>query len=149
LHRSKQWTLTWLLKSLSRASMKRWMFTMNRSSNLPIVFNIKWMTTCWQCEHKEFAVTCEETIANAEEYPKLLKPPKKPNKTPNNTQIEKMCNFYHKPGHMKERCHWNPKNLNNKLKDKKKVQWMKFFLGEGEEWVETIRNRGTKIKEVP
>jgi hypothetical protein len=32
-----------------------------------------------------------------------------------------MCNFYHKLGHLQECCHWNPKNPNNKLKDKKNV----------------------------
>ncbi len=38
---------TWLLESLSRATMKGLRFTMNGSSNLPIVFNIRW-TTYWQ-----------------------------------------------------------------------------------------------------
>jgi hypothetical protein len=32
-----------------------------------------------------------------------------------------MYGFCHKPRHLKEHCHWNPNNLNNKLKDKKKV----------------------------
>jgi hypothetical protein len=31
-------------------------------------------------EHKEFAVTYEETMANAEKYQKLLEPPRKPEK---------------------------------------------------------------------
>jgi hypothetical protein len=72
-------------------------------------------------EHKEFAVTYEETIANVEEYQKLLEPSKKLEKALDNTQIEKTCSFYHKLGHLKERCHWNPKKPNNKLKDKNKV----------------------------
>jgi len=53
--------------------------------------------------------------------PKLLKSLKKPKKAPKNTMIEKMCDFYHKPWHLKECCHWNPKNPNNKLKDIKEV----------------------------
>jgi hypothetical protein len=68
----------------------------------------------------EFAATCEDTIANAREYQKLLKPLTKPKKTPNNTWIQKMCNFCHKPRHLKECCHWNPKSPYNKLKDKNK-----------------------------
>jgi hypothetical protein len=51
----------------------------------------------------------------------LLKPPKKLEKTLDNIWIEKMCGFYHKPRHLKERWHWNPENPNKKLKDKKKV----------------------------
>ncbi len=70
-------------------------------------------------EHKEFVVTCEEIMANAKEYKKLLQLPKIPKKTPSNTWNERMCSFYHKLGHLKEHCHWNPNNPNNKLKDKK------------------------------
>ncbi len=72
-------------------------------------------------EHKEFAVTCEEIMADGEEYRKLLEPPKKLKKALDNIWIENMCDFYHKLGHLKERCHWNPENPKNKLKDKKKV----------------------------
>jgi hypothetical protein len=36
-------------------------------------------------EHKESTVTYEEAMAYAEEYQKLLEPPKKPKKAPNNT----------------------------------------------------------------
>jgi hypothetical protein len=35
-------------------------------------------------EHKEYEVTCEETMAYVKEYHKLFKPPKKPKKTLNN-----------------------------------------------------------------
>jgi hypothetical protein len=59
-------------------------------------------------KHKKSTITYEETLADVEEYQKLLKPPKKPKKTPNNTQIEKMCDFNHKTGHLKEHYHWNP-----------------------------------------
>jgi hypothetical protein len=52
---------------------------------------------------------------------KLLEPLNKTKRIPNNTWIEKMCDYYHKPRHLKEHCHWNPKNPNNKWKDKKKV----------------------------
>jgi len=46
-------------------------------------------------EHKESTITCEETMANAREYRKLLKPQKKLKKALDHIQIEKMCNFYH------------------------------------------------------
>jgi hypothetical protein len=72
-------------------------------------------------KHKESMVTCEEIMANVKEYQKLLEPLKILEKAPDNTQIEKMYNFCHKLGHIIECCHWNPKNPNNKLKDKKKV----------------------------
>jgi hypothetical protein len=36
-------------------------------------------------EHKESMITYEKTMADAKEYQKLLEPPKKPKKTPNNT----------------------------------------------------------------
>ncbi len=72
-------------------------------------------------EHKEYVITCEETMVDGEEYQKLLEPSKKLKKALDNIQIEKMCGFYHKPGHLKELCHWNLENLNNKLKDKKEV----------------------------
>jgi hypothetical protein len=70
-------------------------------------------------KHKEFVVTYEETMANAKECWKLLEPPKKLEKALDNIHIKNMCGFYHKPRHLKEHCHWNPKNPNNKLKDKK------------------------------
>jgi len=60
-------------------------------------------------------------MVDAEEYQKLLKALQKPKKALDNTRIEKMCSFYHKPWHLKECCHWNVKNPNNKLKDKKEI----------------------------
>ncbi len=63
---------------------------------------MKWNTLF---EHKESIVTYEETMADAEEYQKLLEPPKKPKKAPNNNQIERICGFYHKPRHLKEFYH--------------------------------------------
>ncbi len=72
-------------------------------------------------EHKESMVTCEEIMANVEEYQKLLKPPKKLEKTLDNIRIEKMYNFCHKLGHIIECYHWNLENPNKKLKDKKEV----------------------------
>jgi hypothetical protein len=59
-----------------------------------------------------------------------------------------MCGFYHKPRHLKECCHWNLENLNNKLKDKKKVSVNELFFRQGKEWLETTKNKGTQIKEV-
>jgi hypothetical protein len=53
---------------------------------------------------------------------------KKPEKTPNNIRIEKMCGFCHKPRHLKECCHWNLENLNKKLKDKKEVSMNEISL---------------------
>ncbi len=60
-------------------------------------------------------------MINVEEYKNLLKALKILQKTLNNTKIEKVYGFHHKPGHLKEHYHWNPVNLNNKLNDKKKV----------------------------
>jgi hypothetical protein len=77
-------------------------------------------------EHKEFAITCEEIMVDVEEYRKLLKPRKKLEKTPNNTQIEKMCSFCHKPGNLKKRCDWNLNNPNKNLKDKKQFGEQSF-----------------------
>jgi hypothetical protein len=77
-------------------------------------------------KHKESIIAYEGTMENVDEYRKLLEPSKKLEKTPNNIQIEKMCDFCHKPGHLKEHCHWNPKTLNNKLNNKKKVSMNKI-----------------------
>jgi hypothetical protein len=85
---------------------------------------MKWDTLF---KHKESTVTYEETMADAKEYWKLLEPPKKLKKTPDNTQIKKMCNFYHKLGHLKEHCHWNPENPNNILKEKKEASVNEVF----------------------
>jgi hypothetical protein len=59
-------------------------------------------------------------MANVEEYQKLLDSPTKLEKTQGNTWNEKMSVFCYNPRHLKECCHWNSKNPNNKLKDKKK-----------------------------
>jgi hypothetical protein len=67
-------------------------------------------------------------MVNAEEYQKLLEPLKKPKKALDNMQTERMCEFYHKPRHLKEHCHWNLENPNNKLKDKKKVLMNEIFF---------------------
>ncbi len=72
-------------------------------------------------------------MADIEEYRKLLKPPTKLEKTPNDFQNERMYCFCHKLGHLKECCHWNPNNPNNKLKDKNKFQLMKFLPTQGKE----------------
>jgi hypothetical protein len=79
-------------------------------------------------KHKKSMVTCEEMMVDAKEYQKLLKPSKKLEKTLDNIQIEKMCDFCHNPGHLKKHCHWNPKNPNNRLKDKKEVSVNKISL---------------------
>jgi hypothetical protein len=94
--------------------------------------------------HKEFAVTYEYTMVDAEDYQKLLKPLKKPKKAPNNTHIKKMCDFYHKPRHLKECCHWNPKNLDKKLKNKKKVLVNEVSLHAGKGTSENHRKQGNQ-----
>jgi hypothetical protein len=70
-------------------------------------------------------------MANAKEYQKLLKLPKKPKNALNNIRIKKMCSLCHKSRHLKEQCHWNPKNLNNKSKDKKEVSMTKISYQAG------------------
>jgi hypothetical protein len=42
-----------------------------------------------------------------------------------------MCDFCHKPRHLKELYHWNPNNPNNKLKERKEVSMNKVFLRAG------------------
>ncbi len=69
-------------------------------------------------EHKEFVVTYEKIMVDVKEYKKLLEPWKKLEKTQDKIEIKKMCGFCHKSRHLKEQCHWNPKNPNNKLKKK-------------------------------
>jgi hypothetical protein len=56
-------------------------------------------------KHKESIVTYQETMADAKKYQKLLEPLKKPKRAPNNTRIERMCDFCHKPKHLKELYH--------------------------------------------
>ncbi len=34
------------------------------------------------------------------------------------SQIEKTCGYFHKISHLKDHCHWNLQNPNNKLKEK-------------------------------
>jgi hypothetical protein len=70
-------------------------------------------------------------MVDAKEYQNLLELPKKPKKALDNIQIKRMCGFYHKPRHLKERYHWNPKNFDNKLKDKKEVSVNKVSLQVG------------------
>jgi hypothetical protein len=78
-------------------------------------------------EHKKSTVTYEEIMVDVEKYQNLLEPPKKPKKTPDDARIKEMYNFYHKLGHLKG-CHWNPKNPNNKLKEKKSFGDQSFSL---------------------
>jgi len=51
----------------------------------------------------------------------LLEPLTKQEKTNKGRKIDVICGQCNKPRHSKEHCHWNPNNLNNKLKDKKEV----------------------------
>jgi hypothetical protein len=55
-----------------------------------------------------------------------------------------MCGSCHKPTHLKEHCHWNPKNPNNKLKDKKRVLMNEVSLKTGEERVVIMKTKGKK-----
>ncbi len=74
-----------------------------------------------RCKHKEVKITCEESMGDANEYWKLLEPLTKHEKTNEGRKIDVICGQCNKLGHSKEHCHWNPNNLNNKLKDKKEV----------------------------
>ncbi len=89
------------------------------------ILNIRSTTTCWQLSLSWFGpLLINRNDNNETKYfiqaqgiyghlwrdygrwrgvPKLLKPLKKLEKTLDNIQIEKMCNFYYKPGHLKER----------------------------------------------
>jgi hypothetical protein len=72
-------------------------------------------------EHKEVAVTCEENLGDVKEYQNLLEPSEKLKKSNDMSQIEKNCGYCHKIGRLKDHCHWNLENPNNKLKEKKEV----------------------------
>jgi hypothetical protein len=72
-------------------------------------------------EHKEDAVTYEESMGNANEYQKLLEPPTKQEKASEGRQMYVIYDECNKQRHSKEHCHWNQDNLNNKLKDTNEV----------------------------
>jgi len=63
-------------------------------------------------EHKEVAVTCEESMGNPTEYQKFLKPPK--SDISNDGKCTNLvCSQCKKKGHNKQHCHWNSKTPNN------------------------------------
>jgi len=72
-------------------------------------------------EHKKVATTCEESMADANEYQKMLEPLTKHEKVSKGKQIDAICAQCNKQAHSKERSHWNPNNPKNKLKDRKEV----------------------------
>jgi hypothetical protein len=80
---------------------------------------IEWMKRNTLFKHKEFAITYEEPMENVAEYQKLLEPSKKLEKTSDNTWIKKMCDFCHKPGHLKECYCWNLENQITNWRTKK------------------------------
>ncbi len=51
--------------------------------------------------HKEYVVTCEESIGDAIEYRKLLEPPPKLEKTRDSGKSELICSQCQKLGHTK------------------------------------------------
>ncbi len=63
-------------------------------------------------KHKEAIVTCEESIRNANEYPKFFKPPIKQEMTSKGQRIDMIYGQCNKLRHSKECCHWNPNNPN-------------------------------------
>jgi hypothetical protein len=71
-------------------------------------------------EHKKAIVTCEENMGNPTEYQKLLEPPK-PDRNNDGKHIDLVCSQCKKRGNNKEHCHWNPKNSNNWLNQKKET----------------------------
>jgi hypothetical protein len=60
-------------------------------------------------------------MGDANEYRKLLEPPPKLKKIIDSKKSELGCGYCKKLGHTKERCHWNPKNPNNRLKEENEV----------------------------
>jgi hypothetical protein len=100
-------------------------------------------------KYKEFVVTYEEIMTDVKEYQKLLDSSTKLEKTQGNTWNEKMCGFCYKPRHLKKCCHWNSKNPNNKLKDKKEVLVNEISPKWQKQWVIITINRGTETKGVP
>jgi hypothetical protein len=78
-------------------------------------------------QHLEVTIICEESSMNAngnwvilDVYP-MMKGEKKKVKKPSTTTRklgEKECQFCKKTNHQKEKCFWNPNNLENKLKEK-------------------------------
>ncbi len=72
-------------------------------------------------KHKEIAITCEESMGDANEYNNLLEPSTKQKKASEGRWIDVIYSQCNKSRHSKEHYHWNPNNSNNKLKDKKEV----------------------------
>jgi hypothetical protein len=64
-------------------------------------------------EHKEFAIICEESMGNVNEYWKLLEPPIKHEKVIEGRWTDVICGQCNKSRHSKECCHWNLNNPNN------------------------------------
>jgi len=83
-------------------------------------------------------------MANTKEYQKLLEPPNKPKKTTYNPRNEKMHGLCHKPKHLKKQCHWNPKNPNNKLKEKKRVSVNEIFPHTGRRMSDNHKKHGNQ-----
>ncbi len=71
-------------------------------------------------KHKEVVVTCEENMGDPTKYQKLLEPPEL-NMNNDGKHTNLVCSQCKKQGHSKEHCHWNSKNPNNQLNEKKKV----------------------------
>jgi hypothetical protein len=61
-------------------------------------------------------------MSDTNEYEKLLEPPSTLEKIANSKNNELIWGQCKKLGHTKECYHWNPKNSNNLLKEKKEVQ---------------------------
>jgi len=77
-------------------------------------------------QHLEVTIICEESSMNVNDnlvilnvYP-MMKGEKKKVKKPLATirKSREECQFCRKSNHQKEKCFWNPNNLENKLKEK-------------------------------
>jgi hypothetical protein len=71
-------------------------------------------------EHKEVAITCEESMGDVNEYWKLLEPLTKQEKASKGRQTDLIYSQCDKLGHSKQRCCWNLDNQTKNLRIKRR-----------------------------
>jgi hypothetical protein len=79
--------------------------------------------TLWDYISKQYTITCQKNIGDVRNYQKLFKSPpfSKTNWIPQSRKNEIKCGHCKELGHINDKCHWNFKTPNNKLKEKKSI----------------------------
>ncbi len=141
---------TWHCVTSSKKLMKRLKYITKEFWKWQIAFNIRQMkvvefvykivaisfgsTTRMKQDiilyHKEVAIGHEKMLEIHTTTKNLLEPltPQNISRTIESRKIDLICAQCKKPGHVKEKCHWNLDNSNKNLKQKSIFHWqMKFW----------------------